>query len=146
MLKALWSRLFGGGTAEPAAEAIEYNGYRIRPTPYPSKGAYQTAGIIEKEIRGDRYRREGERRRMKGIPFRPRRTVSEPRPSDRVFDPQGPADDRRAGRPHLPLGLSRRRHLRSNYGDLLFSHSRGAMMSRLAAKETVPETPLIRMS
>jgi hypothetical protein len=53
MLKALWSRLFGGGTAEPAADAIEYNGYRIRPAPYPSKGAYQTAGIIEKEIGGE---------------------------------------------------------------------------------------------
>ena len=53
MLKALWSRLFGGGTAEPAADAIEYNGYRIRPAPYPSKGAYQTAGIIEKDVGGE---------------------------------------------------------------------------------------------
>jgi hypothetical protein len=53
MLKALWSRLTGGGGAEPAAEAVEYNGYRIRPAPYPSKGAYQTAGTIEKEIGGE---------------------------------------------------------------------------------------------
>jgi hypothetical protein len=50
MLKALWSRLTGGGGA---AEAVEYNGYRIRPAPYPSKGAYQTAGTIEKEIGGE---------------------------------------------------------------------------------------------
>lgn len=27
---------------------MEYKGYRIRPTPYPSKGQYQTAGVIEK--------------------------------------------------------------------------------------------------
>ena len=53
MLKALWSRLTGGGGAEPAADAVEYNGYRIRPAPYPSKGAYQTAGTIEKEIGGE---------------------------------------------------------------------------------------------
>jgi len=53
MLKALWSRLTGGGGGEPAAEGIEYNGYRIHPTPYPSKGAYQTSGVIEKEIGGE---------------------------------------------------------------------------------------------
>lgn len=53
MLKALWSRLTGGGAGEPAADAVEYNGYRICPAPYPSKGAYQTAGTIEKEIGGE---------------------------------------------------------------------------------------------
>ena len=50
-LKALLSRLFGGAAA--AAEPIEYNGYRIRPTPYPRGGAYQTCGIIERELAGD---------------------------------------------------------------------------------------------
>ena len=54
MLKALWSRLTGGGSAESAAAAaVEYEGYRIRPAPYPSRGAYQTAGSIEKEIGGE---------------------------------------------------------------------------------------------
>ena len=53
MFKALWSRIFGSGTAEPPGEAMEYNGYRIRPAPYPSKGQYQTAGTIEKEVGGE---------------------------------------------------------------------------------------------
>ncbi len=50
--KDLWTRFAGGGTSgvtEPAAEAVEYKGFRIRPAPYPSKGQYQTAGIIEKD-------------------------------------------------------------------------------------------------
>src|SRR5690348_3667227 len=50
-LKALLSRLFGSAAVE--AEPIEYNGYRIRPTPYPRGGGYQTCGIIEKELAGD---------------------------------------------------------------------------------------------
>jgi|RhiMetdeSRZDD1v2_1073273.scaffolds.fasta_scaffold1167674_2 hypothetical protein len=49
-LKAVWSRLAGGGTAhEPEAAPVEYKGYRIRPAPYWSKSHYQTAGTIEKE-------------------------------------------------------------------------------------------------
>ena len=55
-LKGIWSRLFGGGGAGAAAasqepprlEAVEYNGFRIRPTPYKAAGGYQTAGVIEK--------------------------------------------------------------------------------------------------
>ncbi len=47
-LKAAWARLAGGGE-EPAAAAVEYNGYRIRPMPYLTNGRYQTAGIIEKD-------------------------------------------------------------------------------------------------
>jgi hypothetical protein len=50
--KDFWTRLSGGGensgVSEPAAEAVEYKGFRIRPAPFPSKGQYQTAGIIEK--------------------------------------------------------------------------------------------------
>jgi hypothetical protein len=44
-------RLTGGqGGADPAtAPAVEYKGYRIRPTPYRTNGHYQTAGIIEKD-------------------------------------------------------------------------------------------------
>jgi hypothetical protein len=54
MLKGLWTRLFGqgGGGAEDAGaagEAVEYQGFRIRPAPYASEGQYQTAGIIEKD-------------------------------------------------------------------------------------------------
>ena len=51
--KNLWTRLAGGeGTQapEPVAEAVEYKGFRIRPAPYPSRGQFQTAGVIEKEF------------------------------------------------------------------------------------------------
>ena len=51
-LKAAWSRLAGAGAGTsdaPAAAAVEYKGYRIRPTPYRSNGHYQTAGTIEKD-------------------------------------------------------------------------------------------------
>jgi hypothetical protein len=56
MFKGLWSRLTGGGEAtdaqEPSMEAVEYKGFRIRPAPYPAKGQFQTAGVIEKEVDG----------------------------------------------------------------------------------------------
>jgi len=52
-LKAAWARLMSQagsrGSDEPAAAAVEYNGYRIRPAPYRTNGQYQTAGIIEKD-------------------------------------------------------------------------------------------------
>jgi hypothetical protein len=54
ILKDLWNRLAGGGSAgeheEPAGEAVEYKGFRIRPAPYSAKGGYQTAGMIEKDF------------------------------------------------------------------------------------------------
>lgn len=54
MLKALLTRLFGGGSQAPVEEEwIEYGGYRISPTPYPRAGQYQTCGVIEKEVRGE---------------------------------------------------------------------------------------------
>lgn len=52
-LKQVWSLFSGGkdgGDDQPAAEPVEYKGYRIRPTPYPAKGQFQTAGIIEKSF------------------------------------------------------------------------------------------------
>lgn len=53
-LKDLWSRLGGAGDAkrepEAVAEAVDYKGFRIRPAPYPSKGQFQTAGVIEKDF------------------------------------------------------------------------------------------------
>ena len=48
-LKALWNSLGGSAASEQLAAAIEYKGYRIRPAPYRSGSAYQTAGTIEKD-------------------------------------------------------------------------------------------------
>jgi hypothetical protein len=51
-LKGIWTRLvsrIGGASDGPAIPAVEYKGYRIRPTPYRSKDQYQTAGTIEKD-------------------------------------------------------------------------------------------------
>jgi hypothetical protein len=53
MLKALLTRLFGGGSQDAAEEWIEYSGYRIRPAPYRRGGQYQTCGVIEKEVQGE---------------------------------------------------------------------------------------------
>ena len=52
-LRDLWRRLAGGGRADADAEPVEYNGYRIRPAPYPRNGQFQTCGIIEKEVSGE---------------------------------------------------------------------------------------------
>ena len=53
ILKAMWRRLGGddaGATSgEPAFEAVEYKGYRIRPAPYAASGGFQTAGVIQKD-------------------------------------------------------------------------------------------------
>jgi hypothetical protein len=48
-------RLFGGGgggesAPEPAGEAVEYKGYRIRAAPYRVEGQFQTAGVIERDF------------------------------------------------------------------------------------------------
>jgi hypothetical protein len=48
-LKAAWAKLAGGGSAEPEVPPVDYNGFRIRPTPYRAGGQYQTAGTIEKD-------------------------------------------------------------------------------------------------
>jgi hypothetical protein len=52
ILRSLWGRLAGnkGAGEEPASEAFEYNGYRIRAAPYESAGGFQTAGVIEKDF------------------------------------------------------------------------------------------------
>ena len=55
-LKSLFGRLAGGSDSSDAGkagskhEAVEYNGYRIRPAPYPARGQFQTAGTIEKDF------------------------------------------------------------------------------------------------
>jgi hypothetical protein len=52
-LKAAWSRFASRSAAAvaegPVEAAVEYKGYRIRPTPYRTNGLFQTAGIIEKD-------------------------------------------------------------------------------------------------
>jgi hypothetical protein len=56
-LRGFFGRLLGGGGAgtEPEAggPAEEYNGYRIRPTPFPRNGQFQTSGVIEKDFDGE---------------------------------------------------------------------------------------------
>jgi hypothetical protein len=45
--------LFGGarsGRPEPAAEPVEYKGFRITPAPYAASGGFQTAGTIAKDF------------------------------------------------------------------------------------------------
>ena len=51
-MTGFFSRLFGGGKASAAApaEAVEYNGFRIRPAPFREGGQFQTAGVIEKDF------------------------------------------------------------------------------------------------
>ena len=53
MLKAFFTRIFGGGSQDAAEEWIAYSGYRIQPTPYRRAGQYQTCGVIEKEVQGE---------------------------------------------------------------------------------------------
>jgi hypothetical protein len=52
VLKGLWQRLVSGGALSQEAEAIPYNGFLIRPTPYARGGGYQTCGVITKEVAG----------------------------------------------------------------------------------------------
>ena len=54
---SFWSALFGGRAASAADTAkvldpVEYKGYIIRAAPYKNDGAYQTAGVIERELDG----------------------------------------------------------------------------------------------
>ena len=57
---SFWSALFGrraeDGGAESAkvSDPVEYKGFTIRAAPYKNNGAYQTAGIIEREQDGVR--------------------------------------------------------------------------------------------
>ena len=52
-MKGILGKIFGsggGGSEEPAGEAVEYKGFRIRAAPYRAEGQFQTAGIIEKDF------------------------------------------------------------------------------------------------
>ena len=49
----IFSRLFGGkgtGARDAPGEAVEHNGFRIRPAPFRAEGQFQTAGVIEKDF------------------------------------------------------------------------------------------------
>jgi hypothetical protein len=58
MFNALWRRLGGKPKDAEAADeseaapgpAVEYKSFRIRPAPYPARGQFQTAGVIEKDF------------------------------------------------------------------------------------------------
>ena len=52
-LSALFGRL-APASAEKVPEPVEYKGFIIRAAPYKSEGQYQTAGIIEREVGGER--------------------------------------------------------------------------------------------
>jgi hypothetical protein len=54
-VKGILGRLFGGGGGEGSGEAkpgeaVEHNGFRIRPAPYKNGPHFQTAGVIEKDF------------------------------------------------------------------------------------------------
>ncbi|MFZ7093227.1 HlyU family transcriptional regulator [Primorskyibacter sp. 2E233] len=52
---SLWKKLFGGGEAAkaPAAEALEYEGFRITPEPIDEGGQYRVCAVIEREMDGE---------------------------------------------------------------------------------------------
>jgi hypothetical protein len=52
-LRALFGRP-GSGQTEKVSEPVEYKGFVIHAAPYKSEGQYQTAGIIEREVGGER--------------------------------------------------------------------------------------------
>ena len=54
---SFWIALFGRRPAAEAAKGpdpVEYKGFVIRAAPYKNNGGYQTAGVIEREINGER--------------------------------------------------------------------------------------------
>jgi len=89
----LFGRLFGkGGGDAPASEAVEHEGFRIRPEPYAADGQFQTAGTIEKDfpdgVRTHRFvRAEKHANREAAIAFsltKGRQIIDER--GDRIFD------------------------------------------------------------
>ena len=50
--KAIWGRITNREfrSDDPPLDAVEYNGFRIRPEPYQAAGGFQTAGVIEKDF------------------------------------------------------------------------------------------------
>jgi hypothetical protein len=52
-LRALFGRRASAEAAK-LGEPVEYKGFIIRAAPFKSEGHYQTAGVIEREIGGER--------------------------------------------------------------------------------------------
>ena len=55
LFKSLWRQLSGSSERDDAraADTVEYEGHRIRPSPFRRNGQYQTAGVIEREVAGE---------------------------------------------------------------------------------------------
>lgn len=57
---SFWKKLFGGGEGASnqgpaaAAKSLEYKGYMIEARPYKEAGQYQTAGVVWKDVDGQR--------------------------------------------------------------------------------------------
>jgi hypothetical protein len=54
---SIFKRLFGGGgddSAPKAGASVEHNGFTIRAEPFKNEGQYQTCGVIEKDVAGER--------------------------------------------------------------------------------------------
>jgi hypothetical protein len=57
---SFFSRLFGRRKSEAVAKVsdpVEYKGFVIRAAPYKNNGHYQTAGVIARDIGGERKER-----------------------------------------------------------------------------------------
>ena len=51
---SIWKKLFGGSEApKPAAEAIDYEGFRIIPQPMSEDGGFRICAIIEADVDGE---------------------------------------------------------------------------------------------
>jgi hypothetical protein len=51
---AFWSKWFSPAVPEGPMKSIEYKGYLIEAVPYKDGGQFQLAGIISKEIAGEK--------------------------------------------------------------------------------------------
>lgn len=56
---SFFKKLFGGGGTKdqgpaPAARSLDYKGFTIEARPYKEAGQYQTAGVVWKDIDGQR--------------------------------------------------------------------------------------------
>ncbi len=49
-----FSKLFGGDAAPKAGASVEHEGFTIRAEPFKAEGQYQTCGVIEKDVAGER--------------------------------------------------------------------------------------------
>ncbi|MFW2543299.1 HlyU family transcriptional regulator [Primorskyibacter sp. 2E107] len=52
---SFWKKLFGGGgePQAPAADPIEYKGFRITPQPIDEGGQFRICAVIEGEVNGE---------------------------------------------------------------------------------------------